>query len=102
MTTQLGLHLRDAALAQSQRGREERIQRVREYLLAHRTWNDGGDYLTGDDVMRAVEALGLDDGDHRWTAHCLKGWSAVLPTAHFIPSTRPERHAAPLRQWVFR
>lgn len=101
MTTQLGFALRDAALAQSQRGREERIQRVRDYLLDAHDHDTFGDYptLTGDSVMNAVEALGFTNGDHRWTANVLKGWDAVTPTVNFVPSRRKERRGAPLRVW---
>lgn len=91
-----GAELRDAALAQSRKGREAQIQAVRDWLLQRKVADQ---LLTGDDVMEAITALGLDHGDHRWSGHCLKGWPLVSPTIHFQPSRRKDRHAAPLRCW---
>lgn len=102
MSVQLGLVLRDAALAQSQRGREERIQAVREWLAQNHAFGSYVEGFTGDDIHDALEALGLDDGDTRWSGNVVKGWAEVSPTHHFVPSRRKERHGAPLRVWRFR
>ena len=95
--TQLGLLLRDHALTQSAEGRQAAIHLVRDWLRAHRAAT-----FTGDDIHDAVEALGLAEGDTRWTGNVVKGWAAVTPTHDFTPSRRKERHGAPLRRWVFR
>lgn len=96
----LGVKLRDLALAQSRLGREARIQEVRDLLVRCR-WVDEDlfNQVTGDDVMRAVELLGFNEGDCRWTGNVLKGWDKVTPTVNFVPSRRKERHGAPLRVW---
>jgi len=96
-----GAELRDRALAQSKQGRETRIQQVREWLRQAR-WFDGAfpeNQLTADDVHDAADALGLGEGDTRWTGNVLKGWNAVVPTNQFVPSRRKERHCAPVRVW---
>lgn len=99
--SQLGFQLRDAALAQSANGRAMKIAAVRQALMARQdTPTAYPDWtLTGDDVMDVCEALGLMDGDRRWTANCLKGWSAVTPTDRYVPSRRPVNHARPVRVW---
>lgn len=102
MTTQLGLQLQANALAQSAEGRQERIVAVREWLSQNHAFGSYPEGFTGDDIHDALEALGFDDGDTRWSGNVVKGWSAVSPTQHFTPSRRKERHGAPLRQWVFR
>ena len=102
----LGVQLRDAALAQSKQGREERIKQVREELLrgrdADRRANCWVTSLTGDDVLAAAERLGLLDGDSRWTGNVLRGWAAVAATDRYEKSRREECHARPKRVWVFR
>ncbi len=96
----LGHQLRDQALAQSQQGREERIQAVRDKLLE---WRKAGmkcsRYVTGDDVLFAVEALGFGDGDRRWTASVLKGWLMVKASGGYERSVRPSCHARPKMIW---
>lgn len=104
MTTQLGLLLRDKALAQSAEGRQERIAMVREWLLDHFWGGMGNPTMTADDVHDAVDALGLGEGDTRWTANILRHWKVsgnlvVVPTAEFVASRRPSRSAAPTRVW---
>ena len=106
MTAQLGLQLQATALARSLVGREARVQQVREWLV---DWAMGRWYstptdeqiFTGDDIHAALEALGMAEGDTRWSGNVVKGWDAVSPTIHFVPSRRKERHGAPLRVWRF-
>lgn len=94
----MGKDLRDAALEQSKQGREERIEAVRGELIL---WSleRGRTELTADHVMDAVQKLGMDEGDTRWTGNVLKGWPFVEPTDRFVPSRRKVRHAAPVRVW---
>lgn len=95
---QTGQLLRDAALAQAKQGREERIARVRGFLIAtHRDM--GGTELTGDDVLAALDGTEMAEGDLRWTANVLRGWDMVRPTGRYEPSTRPECHARPKLVW---
>lgn len=99
-----GAALRDAALTKAASGRQEAIQRVRGWLLSER-WQvatPATNTITADDVMDAVEALGLSEKDNRWVGNVCRGWEAVTPTVHFVPSRRKDRHHAPLRTWLWR
>ncbi len=90
--------MRDAALAQSQRGREERIQRVRDELCR---WLDNceGDEITADDIFVVAEQLGLTEGDTRWLGNVPKGWSRMRNTGRYEKSSLPQRHARPVAVW---
>jgi len=98
--TAKGRELRDAALAKASQGRQYAIQRVRDWLRQVR-WIERGPYpdLTADDVHDALDALGLGEGDTRWSANIFRGWNMVTPTDKFVPSRRPSRHCAPTRVW---
>lgn len=110
----LGQHLREKVLDTHATRHAEDIQRVRDQLhrdatewdepLAHldpaEAYEPSGT-LTADDVMEVVEALGLNEGDTRWTGNILKGWGLVKPTDQFVPSRRKSRHAAPVRCWIW-
>lgn len=91
-----GPQLRDAALAQSKRGRETRIEMVREALRPMRWYEGTTDTLTADDVWVVAQALGFTDGDTRWLGSILRSWRLVENTGQYTPSRRKVNHARPV------